>query len=318
MTKNQLNEAINSILDNGNELSTVVYAVMKETYEVKQLNIVNDEIEYIQNMFIQSIKNTLIEDEEQVLLNVSTADDRGNAIFLYDLDLPEGLNFLNTDLNDRLPAFSFNNDELTDIDSLIIEIGTEENQLKLYKKLSPVEIFGRGGYMLWKSNNQLERFEDKILRFTPKFHAIIIDGETVFTDLKLLETSHGFHDVIVREANLSVQLIADLDILDETDGITEMLSSVTFARKVLKIRNSPVIINNIPNATIIAFTKSHPALINKMRYSEDDTKIILRTKKSKELFIKMLDDAYLTSELTNQFYESKAKDAVELEIVDEN
>ena len=55
-----------------------------------------------------------------------------------------------------------------------------------------------------------------------------------------------------------------------------------------------------------------------MKYSEDDTKIILRTKKSKELFIKMLDDAYLTSELTNQFYESKAKDAVELDVVEEN
>jgi len=318
MTKNQLNEVINSILNNGDELSTVVYAVLKDTFEVKQLNIVNDEILYIQNMFIESIRNTIIENEEQVLLNVSIADDRGNAIFLYDLDLPKGLNFLNTELNDQLPIFSFNNDELTDIDSLIIEIGTEEQQLKLYKKLSPVEIFGRGGYMLWKSNNQLERFDDKILRFTPKFHSIMINGEIIFTDLKLLETSHGFHDIIIREANLSVQLIADLDILEETDGITEMLSSVTFARKVLKIRNSPVVINSIPNATIIAFTKSHPALINKMKYSEDDTKIILRTKKSKELFIKMLDDAYLTSELTNQFYESKAKDAVELDIVEEN
>lgn len=50
-----------------------------------------------------------------------------------------------------------------------------------------------------------------------------------------------------------------------------------------------------------------------MSYSEDDSQIILETKVSKELFVKMLDDAYLTSELTNQFYESKAKDAVNVE-----
>ena len=50
-----------------------------------------------------------------------------------------------------------------------------------------------------------------------------------------------------------------------------------------------------------------------MKYNEDGTQIILETKLSKELFIKMLDDAYLTSQLTQQFYESKAKDEVELE-----
>jgi hypothetical protein len=32
----------------------------------------------------------------------------------------------------------------------------------------------------------------------------------------------------------------------------------------------------------------------------------------------MLDDAYLTSQLTQQFYESKAKDAVELEAENED
>ncbi|HMB99485.1 MAG TPA: Kiwa anti-phage protein KwaB-like domain-containing protein [Flavobacteriaceae bacterium] len=91
------------------------------------------------------------------------------------------------------------------------------------------------------------------------------------------------------------------------------MSNIGFARKVLKIRNSPVLRNNTPNAVIITFTKTHPALRNKMIYSFDDSQIIIETKISKELFIKMLDDANLTSELTNQFYESKANDAVTIE-----
>jgi len=69
--------------------------------------------------------------------------------------------------------------------------------------------------------------------------------------------------------------------------------------------------NNISNDLIIRFTKTHPSLINKMKYNENDTQIILKTKTAKELFIKMLDDAFLTSELTKQFYESKAKDAIQ-------
>ena len=177
--------------------------------------------------------------------------------------------------------------------------------------MSPVEVFGRGGFSLWSSNQQqLKKFEDKVLRFTPKFNGIKVNDTVIFTELKLLERSHGFHDIIVREANASIQLIEALNILDTTEGLTSLLSNVRFARKVLKIKKSPVISNNIPNSVIITFTKTHPALVRKMKYSEDGNQIILETKISKELFIKMLDDAYLTSELTNQFYESKAKDEV--------
>ena len=77
------------------------------------------------------------------------------------------------------------------------------------------------------------------------------------------------------------------------------------------MRSYPVLLKNIPNNQIIAFTQSHPSLINKMHYSEDGSKIILHSNLSKELFVKMLDDAFLTSQLTAQYYESIAKDVVE-------
>ena len=313
MTRQELINNLNNVLNQGEQLSTVVFAVMKETSEVKKLNIDNDEIIFIQNMFIQSVSDRIINVEEQTIIKVSEADNRANTVFEYDLDLPDGLSFYDSDLNDQTENFSFQNDDLGEIDSLIIKIGTEEHQIKLFKKLSSVEVFGRGGYSLWKSNNRLERFNDKVLRLTPNFNSVLVDETYVFLDLKLLERSHGFHDVIVREANNSLLLVEALGILDSTQGLIDLLGKTSFARKVVKIRYSPVIVNNIPNAQIIDFTRTHPALLNKMRYSEDGTQIILHTKISKELFIKMLDDAYLTSELTAQYYESTAKDVVEAE-----
>ena len=313
MTREDLIGGLNIVLNQEDQVSTVVFAVMKETASVKMLNINNDEINYIQEMFINSIRDKIINVEEQTIIRVSEADNRANTVFEYDLDLPEGLGFYESDLNDRTENFSFQNDDLGDIDSLIIKIGTEEHQLKLFKKLSPVEVFGRGGFSLWQSNNRLERFNDKVLRLTPNFNSVLIDDTYVFLDLKLLERSHGFHDVIVREANNSLLMVEALGILDSTQGIIDLLGKTSFARKIVKIRYSPVIVKNIPNAQIIAFTRTHPALLNKMRYSEDGEQIILHTKISKELFIKMLDDAYLTSELTAQYYESTAKDVVEEE-----
>lgn len=313
MTREELINGIDLVLNQEEDLSTVVYAVMKESQEVKLLNIVNTEIEHIQDMFIESVRNSILDIEDQTLVAISEADDRANTLFEYDLELPESLQYFETELNDQLSTFSFQNDDLGKIESLLIEIGTEQNQLTILKQLSSVEVFGRGGYLLWKSNERLEKFEDKVLRFTPKFNAVKVNDTYIFTDLKILERNHGFHEIIVREANASIQMIAELNLLDTTDGLTELLSNVSFARKVLKIKNSPVLKNNIPNNSIIEFTKTHPALISKMKYSENGEQIILETKIAKQLFIKMLDDAYLTSQLTEQFYESKAKDAVTIE-----
>ncbi|TDX86570.1 anti-phage protein KwaB [Epilithonimonas xixisoli] len=311
MTRTQLINSLNTVLNQGNQLSTVVFAVMKESFEIKKLNIDNNEISTIQEMFLRSIREKIINVEEQTIIKVSEADNRANTVFHYDLDLPTGLDFYSSPLTDGIANFSFANDDLGKIDSLIIKIGTETNQIKIFKKLSPVEVLGRGGFLLRKARTQLERFTEKILNLTPSFNAVFVGDTYIFLDLKLLENSYGFHDVIVREANNSVQLIQALQILTTTEGIVELLGKTSFARKVVKIKNSPVILKQIPNAQIITFTQRHPSLANKMRYSDDGTQIILHTKKSRELFIKMLDDAYLTSELTEQYYESSAKDVVE-------
>ena len=318
MTKEELDNFIdNSLLAVENELSTVVYAVMKENAEIKKLDISNDAIGDIQTLYLNSIGEKIRSNEELSVLKISEADDRANVLFEYDLDLPESLSFFNTVLSDRIPKLDFRNDDFGNIDYLLIEIGNGENKVKLLKRLSGVEVFGRGGTMLWKADERIEKFREKVLRLSPNFHGIYLEGHYFFLDINMLEKSHGFHEVLVREATNSIRLITGLELLESSDGLLEMLGKTSFARKVVRIKNSVVISRQIPNDRIIEFTRSHPALVNKMRYSEDGTRLILHTKVAKELFIKMLDDAYLTSQLTEQNYESKAKDVVELEVQDD-
>ena len=57
------------------------------------------------------------------------------------------------------------------------------------------------------------------------------------------------------------------------------------------------------------FSQTHPALRNKLRY--DSGKFVLDTKVSKNLFIKLLNDDFLTSELTRLYYDSIAKDNIQ-------
>src|SRR5690606_32871254 len=98
MTRQQLITGINAVLNQEEELSTVVYALMKETNQLKKLNIANDEIEVIQTMFIESIGNSILNVEDQGIVRVSETDDRANTVFEYDLELPADLNYLETEL----------------------------------------------------------------------------------------------------------------------------------------------------------------------------------------------------------------------------
>jgi DNA-binding GntR family transcriptional regulator len=132
--------------------------------------------------------------------------------------------------------------------------------------------------------------------------------------LNTIEKSFGFHDVIKREAMIGLEAIREMSIVSNIGTLEELIDNVGFARRLTKIaRNSPVIRNNIPNANIISFSMNHPAVRNKMRYTPDGSQFALDTKVSKDLFIKLLNDDFLTSELTSLYYDSLAKDNIETE-----
>jgi hypothetical protein len=151
------------------------------------------------------------------------------------------------------------------------------------------------------------------LRISPGFQALSINGTVIILNLKTIEKSFGFTEVIKREAIHGIDAIRNMSILQNIEELEGLIDNITFARKLIMVaRSSPVIQNNIPNSQIINFTKIHPALKGKIKYNTDGTLINLHTKTAKNLFVKLLNDDFLTSELTKLFYDSLAKDGIEI------
>jgi len=96
------------------------------------------------------------------------------------------------------------------------------------------------------------------------------------------------------------------------DVFSSRLDDISFARKLVKSANNSPVLNVIPNEQIINFTQNHPALKGKFKYSKDKLQINLKTKKSQDLFLKLLNDDFLQSELTKKYYDSIAKDSVDI------
>lgn len=130
-------------------------------------------------------------------------------------------------------------------------------------------------------------------------------------DLKMLERNMGFSTLIQQAAVETVSAIEDLDILDDIEVLRDTLEVPSFARKLSKVKKaSPIFKLGISKEAIVEFTKNTPELAGKFKYSEDGTQIRLGTKKSKIAFLKLMNDAFLHSELTKQWYDASAKDNI--------
>jgi hypothetical protein pcarcW_14202 len=315
MNKQELNEALAFINAPEGELQIIIYANISGANEPRRLDIKEEDLTELRKLFVASIESSIISKEDHTVLPLSSADERGNCFYQYDLEVPEGLKRLETIIgNDNLSNFSLSDNQFSNIESLIIVLADTKNEISLFKKLSTVEVIGRGGFMLWKSNQRFERFKDQLLRISSSFQALKVGGEIIIIDLDAIEKEFGFHEVIIKEATKSLSVIEEKELVDNIDTLKELVSDVRFARKLTKVaRNSPVIRLGIPNESIIAFAKNHPLTKKKMKYNDSQTKFHLDTKVSKNLLIKILNDDLLTSELTKLYYDSLAKDDIIVE-----
>ena len=268
----------------------------------------------LKKYFLDSITERIIQKEELQIMNISEADERKNVIYQYDLEeRPPELSVISTLLENQIqPNFNFQRDNIKDIKAYVVMIGNNENKLLLYKKHYPISLLKRDSYMmLRKSKERFVRFNEELIRLDSNFQFFALNDILFIKNLDQLERFFGFHDVIKREAMDSISKIEQSNILADTDVLKESVENITFARKLTKLSaNSPVLGGDIPIRTIIQFTKNNPALAGKLKYNHDESKIVLDTKNSQNLFIKLLNDDYLKSELTQMYYDSLAKDKI--------
>ena len=315
MTTVELKAALQAYYDDQANIGVCVYALMKDTKNLGpfKLDIEVDAEAGLKTLFMQSLRDEISSKDDLSVLALSSADERVNAIYVYDLEIPEELTSLETVIaQDDLPVLDLNEASLSSIRALLIEIGNNAGQLVLYKTMAPVNIFSRSSFFLLKHKSRLKRLEDEFLRVSAGFQMMRINGNLLVLNLEALEHNFGFHDVIKKEAALGIGAIVSAELLTNPDVLRELIDDVKYARRLTKIAKvSPVLKAGISGGSIVQFCKTFPNLVGRIRFNDENNKVILDTKVSKDLFIKILMDDFLTSELTKFHYASVAKDTVE-------
>lgn len=319
MNKIDLDTKLNNLFTREEELLAEIYFILQDGEETKiRLADLDKEAQKeLTQGFINKLKEDVIQNEDLSLQSISDADDRKNVIYKYDLEeIPKELNVIDQIIEDEdLPNFSFKNDDLEQIKGIMILIESEGQNLVIYKKHYPINLYRKDkGFSIWRGSND-ERFtnvKEDIVKIHTTFEFFKL-GDTLFiNDLKALEKFFGFHDAIKSQAAICIDRIETSGMLENANELREMLEDITFARKLTKAGGTSPVLGVVPNSAIVRFVENHPALSGKIDINGARTKLTLTTKKSKQLFVKLLNDDYLKSELTTMYYDSLAKDKVEV------
>ncbi len=316
MIKTEMNQKIKNILGQANTICLFFLLNSDNGLIMKRANIENGATTTELEHMFKSRLLQMAEDEDLTIISLSNADERANAIYEYDYDeYPEDMKFIQSfNLDEALKCenFSFSKDNLQSLAGYLIYIGNMSEGITCFKKHYNISVIKRDAFLLGKSNELFKKLDtDEIIRLNNEIHVFKLQNNIFVINIKVLEDSFGFDTLIRKRADETMKDIESLNLIENIDKLEESSKDIAFSRKLSKLAGQSLIINKaIPNEKVIDFSKENPGLKDKFKYSADGKKIVLSSKSSQKYFIKLLNDDFLMSELTEQPYDSLAKDKI--------
>ena len=299
-----------------------MYAILKDEAKkvVKSINIADEQdtmdntSQELMDGFVETVNNKFSSyDDNDQIIKLSAADERKNGLYYYDLEkLPDEMDILMriSEFKKDIATFDFKVDSLENILAFLIVVGNAEDHIIMYKQQYPISLLRRDRYMLTPilHQNRLKRVEQDILRVDFNYQFFLWKDKIYISDINKMEKICSFYDIIVSEPKKSIHTIEKIDILDNVEVLYDELENITFARKLTRVYKDSKVLGKVENSAIIEFSQKHSYFQkNPLKLNATKDKFLLDTKKSKNAFIKLLNDDLLTSELTRNDYEALAK-----------
>lgn len=259
-------------------------------------------------------------ESDYALRDLTAIDLRQDVIFRYNLlDYPPQLDaFMETlDTPGTIPDFNHVNDEVTALKAIVVVLGNGIESLSIYKHHYPTNTYRRNGFSLLRAGIAQDRFEKLDQEVIRMGHTVdfIYNGTDVFvTNFKVLEKFFGFKEAVKADASVKLATLTARNIIENVAVLEDRITAqgdVTFARKVIRAISHSRVLDTVVNDQIIQFIKQHHSLSKKIKINAAETQIVLDTKVSQNFFMKLLNDDYLKSELTQFEYDADSKDLVE-------
>lgn len=324
MTKEELINKVDFILDEEGLKELLLFCFVAGDDNAYKINI-SGELETELIKVVEYGIQSMIVDKEYEIVDFSTADERRNKYYLYDLDdVPERMRQMSYVIgNHYVPVFDLQHKSIEEINTLIILLSDRNGStFTLYKSLSPVEKVVKSTKSILAKigvgEDSLIEESKPILRIGPHFQLIYLSdaeyengGKYVFLDSSSMEGQFKLNQVLNNEATTNMIVLENTHIVKDTIKIKQYIEKPAFCRKLVKVlRNSKVIKEGIPKETIFQFINNDDELREVLTVSEFEGEqyIDINSQKSAQRLLDLLNDEFVYSSLTNQKYQAVDKD----------
>lgn len=295
-----------------------MYFVFKDgesNYTIKLVDLEKSVINDFSTKFREYLIDKFSKTPNLNISSLSNADDRSYDAILYDLEVPELLKELKAINSDPVrEKYSYKEHGELQLKGYIFIIGNDKVSLSFYKEHHSVDLITRDSYLIFgRRDSRFVKLTDEIYKITPTIDFLQVENDLYVLNLSVLERNFKIHDIIKKEAERYISSVNMKGFIENDKYISELINeNIAFARKVLRVnKESPVM--KLPFASIKTFVQNHPHLSGKLEFNGRGNKILLTTKTSANLFVKLMDDDFLKSDLTQQLYDSITKDRLEFE-----
>lgn len=311
MTLEKLHEKL-SFLYNENVETHISFYATTPTTSLCLFNIENQFLDELKDLFIKEIKEVTDNQSPNFTLeNYSSSTKQLDAIFQYDLqdDLRPEMQLMKdvkTLVDPDLFVINPNN-SIDQVNGLYIVIRSANHVISLYKHIFGVDkIYAQKSWFLVHSNEQFVKQQESMLRISPTFQMLCVDDDIIMTDIQKLERIMDLKEVLTnRAAEHIATIVNQRQLVKDSIQLERVSKEPTMAKKLIHaLTEGKVFVHNISNDVIIKFAQKKNAKLN-MTYQGEQ--FDLKNRSEAKRFIKLIDDDYLTSELTQEDYDANQK-----------
>ncbi len=304
----ELKEYIIRIMGNG--IIELYFLVKSKSGQlsVENSNIDIPALNMVRQAYLKKIED-IFSNEDLSIMDLTTSDDRKNVIYKYDLNEP--LEIFSTILNSKqYTDESFSLKEISSLCGFIVKFKCDKEEISLFTKHYPTSFISSSRLFVWEDKLRLTYLNKSILEFTGKVDFININSDSWYIfKIDTLVKVFGFHEKIKNIALNRAEVIYQHGLVSSIDRLSYLIDTkFTIAKKVAKIcKDSKVF--SLDKDKIMAYIDTSPVFKGQFK-KDTDGKLIIDSEKKIKLFLKLLNDDILKSELTELEYDVKAKDLV--------
>lgn len=313
MTREELTEKLAFVVNEDIQKTIAIYVTSPQA-GLQLFNIKEDNLADLQKMFINTVSHEIFEDKDFTIEDYSTSLVRENVYYRFDMAenrKPQEMINMKSVLDLLTPdSFDTSKTAIETIDGIYVVIrGNDGQKIVLYKSVANVDkIYSNSSiFMVVTDHDQFKRMDKNMLRISPTIQMLWIEDEIVLLDLKRLERNLKLDDILIRETKHDIASVYGRGMLTNDSFLHTVCEKPSMCKKLRHaVLQSKVITKNISNKELIAFALKQTKL--KFHFNEDASKFDLRSQAEAKRFIKLMDDDFLKSGLTQEDYDSKDKE----------